>query len=217
MNTAKRKVSANKFGENFYKLMSYSALGKAMESKRKRLLVEIICTRTRLLAQTNKTWMKTCKIFHNDLAAITFKPRKVYWNKPTIVGATILDLSKRHMYWFRPKHMKAFFKTLVLYSDTDSLIYEVESEDMYEDLNNNDAIYQEYDFSNYNEYNWLYSKHQKLEKLKFEDEMGGEIIHTIIALKSKLYSISLEINIKYNIIFIYFYLANHEIVVELFQ
>ena len=95
------------------------------------------------VACTNKMWMKTYKIGNNDLAAITFKPRNIYWNKPTIVGATVLDLSRRQMYWFQYKHIRANFKTLVLYSNTDSSNYEIESVDLYEDLNNNDAIYQE--------------------------------------------------------------------------
>ena len=86
--------------------------------------------------------------------------------------------------------MEANFETLVLYSDTESLIYETESEDLYKNLNNNDAFYQEYDFSNYYEDMRLHSKLQKLEALKFEDEMG-EIIHSVIALKSRLYPISM--------------------------
>ena len=77
------------------------------------------------------------------------------------------------------------------FSQTDSLIYEIESDDLYEDLKNNQAVNQEYDFSNYAEDNPLYNKHQKLETLKFKDEMGGKIIHSIIALKSKLYSVSM--------------------------
>ena len=114
--------------------MSNSAFGKTLESKRKRLQVEIGRTREELLAQTNKKWMKTYKIFDNQLAAISFNRRKLYWDKPTIVGATILDLSKRRMYWFHYKYMKPNFKTLVLYSDTDSLIYEIESDDLYKYL-----------------------------------------------------------------------------------
>ena len=119
LNTLKRKASSNKFEENFYKSMSNSAPGKTMESKRKRLQVEIVRTREELLAQTNKMWMKTYKIFDNQIAATSFNQRKYYWDKPTIVGATILDLSKRHMYWFHYKYMKPKFKTLILYSDTD--------------------------------------------------------------------------------------------------
>ena len=83
------------------------------------------------------------------------------------------------------------FKTLVLYSDTDSLIYEIESEDLYENLRENKQVYPEFDFSNYNENSQLFSKHQKLETLKFKDEVGGKIIHSIVALKSKLYSIAM--------------------------
>ena len=54
LNTTKRKASANKFEENFYGMMSNSAFDKTMESKRKRLVVEIVRTRAELLAQTNK-------------------------------------------------------------------------------------------------------------------------------------------------------------------
>ena len=171
--------------------MSNSAFGKTMESKRKRLSIEIVRTQDELQKQTSKMWMKTFKIFNNQLAAITFAQRKIYWDKPTIVGATILDLSKRHMYWFHYMYMKPNFRTLVLYSDTDSLIYEIESEDIYADLKENEQVHPEFDFSNYKEDNQLYSKHQKLETLKFKDEVGGKIIHSIVALKSKLYSIAM--------------------------
>ena len=84
--------------------------------------------------------------------------------------------------------MKAYFETLVLHFDTDSLIYEIELEDLYDHLEKNDAIYQEYDFSNYSEDNKLYSKHQKPETLKFKDEMGGKVIHSVNGLKAKLFN-----------------------------
>ena len=78
--------------------MSNSGFGKTMKSEQKSSVVEIVCTRTLLLAQTKKMWMKTDKIFNNDLPAITFKPRKIHFNEATIVGATILNLSKRHIF-----------------------------------------------------------------------------------------------------------------------
>ena len=87
--------------------------------------------------------------------------------------------------------MKPNFKTLVLYSDTDSLIFEIESEDLYKNLKENESIYNEFDFSNYRADNQLYSKIQKLKKLNFEDELGGNIVHSFIALKSKLYSLAM--------------------------
>ena len=68
-----------------------------------RLVVGIVPTRTGLLEQTNKMWMNTNKIFNNDLAAITFKPRIIDWIKTAKVGAIILKLSKRHIYGFHYK------------------------------------------------------------------------------------------------------------------
>ena len=91
LNTTKRKASANKFEDNFYKLMSNSAFGNTMESNRKRLVVEIVRTSAEWLAQTYKMWMKTYKIFNDDLATITFKPRKICWNKPTLQLLLVLQ------------------------------------------------------------------------------------------------------------------------------
>ena len=88
--------------------------------------------------------------------------------------------------------MKANFKTLVLFSDRDSLSYEIESEGLNEVLKNSEANYQEYGFSNYYEDNRLFSERQMLETFMFKDEMGGKIINSIIALKSKLFSISMR-------------------------
>ena len=130
----------NKLYLNFYKLMSKSAFAKTMESLQRRLVVEIVNTIIQLLAQTKEMWMKTNQRFNNVLAAITFIPLKICWNEPTVVGATILDLPKRHKYWLHYKHMKANFKTLALCSDTNFLSYEIESEGLYEDLKSNDAI-----------------------------------------------------------------------------
>ena len=72
LNTTKRKASSNKFEEKLFKLMSNSAFGKTMESKRKRLRVEVVRTQDELQKQTSRVWMKTYKIFNNQLAAITF-------------------------------------------------------------------------------------------------------------------------------------------------
>ena len=58
--------------------MSTSAFGETMESKNKRLHVEIVRTREELLAQTNKLCMKTYKIFDNQLTALSFNQRKIY-------------------------------------------------------------------------------------------------------------------------------------------
>ena len=66
----------------------------------------------------------------------------------------------------------------------------MESYDLYKNLKENESIYNNFDFSNYRGDYHLYSKNQKLETLKFKDELGRNIVHSFIALKSKLYSIA---------------------------
>ena len=87
--------------------------------------------------------------------------------------------------------MEPIFKTLVLFSDTDSLIYKNESQVLYENLRENNQVYPQFDFSNYNEDDQLLSKHQKPANLKLKDEGSGKIIHSNLALMSKSFSITM--------------------------
>ena len=52
-------------------------------------------------------------------------------NKPVYVGFTVLELSKWLMYDFYYNFVKNHFDTKLLFTDTDSLTYEIKSEDVY--------------------------------------------------------------------------------------
>ena len=57
---------------------------------------------------------------------------KVVMNKPVYLGQAILDLSKIVMYEFHYDYMKKKYdddKLTLCYMDTDSLIYDIETED----------------------------------------------------------------------------------------
>ena len=88
--------------------------------------------------------------------------------------------------------MKPNFECKLLYSDTDSFLYEIVSEDLFEDLAKNIELKKHFDFSNYAEDHVLFDRSQKKETLKFKDEMGGKLKKEFVCLKPKLYSILAE-------------------------
>ena len=78
--------------------------------------------------------------------------------------------------------LKKNFSAKLLFTDTDSLTYEIKSENVYKwkDL---------FDFSNYSKDSTFYDDTNKKVIGKMKDEYGGAIIDQFIGLKSKMYSI----------------------------
>ena len=67
-------------------------------------------------------------------------------NKPIYIGCTVLDLSKWKMYDFHYNFVKKNFDAELLFTDTDSLTYEIKSKDVYEEFYKWKDLF---DFSNY--------------------------------------------------------------------
>ncbi|XP_075259949.1 uncharacterized protein LOC142351664 [Convolutriloba macropyga] len=97
LNAQKRKEAKTKFEEDFYKLMVNSSFGKTCEGKRNRVRVKIVRSEEEVHQWTNKPEFQSFKIFDENLASVTLSLSEVLWDKPTIVGACILDLSKFHV------------------------------------------------------------------------------------------------------------------------
>ncbi len=183
-----RKQSSNRFEQDFYKLMNNSAYGKTCESKRNRNRLFILRTREEVLEKVAKPTMSSFKIFGENLASVSFRPTKILMNRPCIVGAVILDLAKRVMFDFHYNVMKKNFQCSLLYSDTDSLLYNVHSSDLYEELQSKNLLDQ-FDFSNFPDTHPLFDTRNKMVTLKMKDEFAGNILSEFVALKPKLYSV----------------------------
>ena len=191
LNTEKRKQAQNKFEEDFFKLMVNSSFGKTCEGKRNRMKVKLTRTEEETLKWTDKPEYQSSKIISEDLVTVCLYQSEILWDKPTIVGACILDLAKKFLFEFHYKVMKTNFDCQLLYSDTDSFVYEVRSRDFFAELQRIKLVAEKFDFSNFPPEHPLYSRENARVTLKFKDEMGSKPIAEFCGLKPKLYSIKL--------------------------
>ena len=75
-------------------------------------------------------------LFGENLMECEMGKIKVVMNKPVYLGQVMLDLSKIVMYEFYYNYMKQKYPEglTLCYMDTDSLIYDIETEDSYKDI-----------------------------------------------------------------------------------
>ena len=98
----------------------------------------------------------------SDLVVIQNAVSNLELNKPAYIGFSVLDLSKLHMYKFHYEKMLSMYEDNVrlCFTDTDSLLYEIEAVDIFQDM----AEYiDDYDFSDYPKDHHLYNtRHKKV-------------------------------------------------------
>ena len=135
-NTNKRKNAKNAFEKDFFKLMNNSVFGKTMENLRKRVDVRLVTDDKKFIKLTSKPSYVSSKIFNENLVAVHKIKETLTLNRPAYVGMCILDLSKTLMYDFHYNYIKKKYgdKARLLFTDTDSLTYEIEAEDVYKDF-----------------------------------------------------------------------------------
>ena len=85
--------------------------------------------------------------------------------------------------------MRSSFDCRLLYSDTDSLLYRINCEDLYRELEESNVLDQ-FDLSNYPEDHKLYMEENKRVVLKSKNVFAGHYKKEFICLKPKLYSIT---------------------------
>ena len=74
----------------------------------------------------------------------------------------------------------------MLFTDTDSLTYEILAENVYEEFCTWKDLF---DFSNYSKDSRIFNETNKKVIGKMRDEFGGIIVSEFVGLKSKMYSI----------------------------
>ena len=191
-NTKLRMETKIPFEKDFFKLMNNSVFGKTIENLRKRQSIKVVDNRKDILKEIKKPNFERATIFSKKLVACHMQKTKIYFNKPIYVGQAILDLSKTLMFDFHYNYIKPKYgyKAELLFTDTDSLMYHIETEDFYEDIK--DDILDKFDTADYPEDHKIFTKKNKKVIGMFKDEAAGNQITHFVGLRPKLYDYKTE-------------------------
>ena len=193
-NTELRKTASNSFEKDFFKLMNNSVFGKTIENIRKRQNIELVDNCKRALKLVNQPNFKRATIFDKNFIAVHMKRPEVKFNKPVYVGQAILDLSKTLMFDFHYNYIKKKYqnKAELLFTDTDSLMYEIRTDDFYKDISQD--IESKFDTSDYpkdHPSGILTGVNKKVIGM-FKDEVAGNQLTHFVGLRPKLYCFKVE-------------------------
>ena len=105
---------------------------KAMKNLRWRIDVRLVSKKK----QRTKKELYITKIFNNDLSAISKSKVRLKLTKPAHVAMCMLALSKLLIYKFRYDYIENEYgsNSKLLFTDTDSLRYEIKTEDVYKNF-----------------------------------------------------------------------------------
>ena len=194
LNTDLRTASKSDFEKDFFKLMNNSVFGKTMENIRNRVDIRLVNEEKQAKKLVSKPTFERRKIFCKDLAAVHMKRTKIMFDKPIYVGFCILDLSKTLMYDFHYNYIvkKYGTKQKLLFTDTDSLAYEIKTDDFYQDIN--EDVPEKFDTSNYakNHPSGIKTGYNKKVIGMMKDECGGKQITEFVGLRAKMYSYKVD-------------------------
>ena len=175
--------------------MNNGVFDKTMENLRRRVDVGLVTNEKQLLKLTSKPTYVGSKIFTENLVPVYKIKETLTLNRPAYVGMCILDLSKTLMYDFHCNYIKNKYgdNAKLLFTYTDSLTYEIETEDVYRDFwNDRDK----FDNNDYPENSQYFDKTNKKVIGKFKDEAAGVPINEFVGLRSKMYSYARKITNK---------------------
>ena len=193
-NVILRTQAKNEFEKDFFKLMNNAVFGKTMENIRNRVNVKLTNTEEQLKKLVAKPNYESRKIFNENLVSVHMKKTSLTMNKPVYLGMCILDLSKTLMFDFHYKYIKPKYgnKAKLLFTDTDSFLYEIQTEDFYKDIAGD--VKNRFDTSNYPEDHpsGIPTGINKKVLGMFKDEAAGKNIKEFVGLRAKLYSYKME-------------------------
>ena len=127
------------------------------------------------------------KIFDENLVAVHCVKTVLTLNKPIYVGFYILELPQLLMYQFHYDYVLKIFNNIkLLFTDTDSLVYEIKNDNVYDQCFKDKHLF---DFSEYPKDSVYCDSLNKKVLGKMKDEFNSVKIVAFVGLKSKMYSL----------------------------
>ena len=165
--------------------MNNSVFGKTMENVKNRVNIHATTSDKNAVKWFSKVNLKNAKYF-SGLYLIEMYKKEIVYDKPIYVGTSILDLSKLCMMEFHYDVINKEFENKydLIYSDTDSLVYNIKHDDIYDWIKN---IKKYFDLSE-SHMEDLRSNDNKKVLGKFKDECNSLSMTEFLALTNKVYS-----------------------------
>ena len=185
-NTEKTKDSKNSFERSFFKSLVKKIYGKCMDNIRIRINVKLINNSKDYARYVSKPNFISQKIFSRDFVAIPQIKSVLILDKPIYGKFRILELSNLLIYKFHYEYVKNKFDAKLLFTDTDSLVYEIKGIGVYEKSFQDKELFH---FSNYPLNSKYYDPKNNAVLGKMKDEFKRKIISEFVELKSKMYSL----------------------------
>lgn len=126
--------------------------------------------------------------YNEDLLGVSMKKCSITLNRPLYVGTAVLDISKLIVYNFHYKFIVSKYgpRARLCMTDTDSLLYDIQTDDVYKDIEQNLALF---DTTDNPPSHPCYRKTNKKKLGKFKDETKGVPIVEFVGLRAKCYSL----------------------------
>ena len=189
----KEKQKGNKIQKQNAKLQNYAIFSKSIEYQLKKVYVKTLTTRRQYLKWSIRLNLKEKNDFGFWYWANSIEKEmcKINHDKPIYIETGILNLNEVlvqdfHYNYIKNKHVD---KAEMWLLDTDSLMYKIEAENIYEDF------YKDKDLLNFSNYpkDWKnYNNSNKLVWGIMKDEASHVPIKGFGGLKSKMYFLSLK-------------------------
>ena len=153
---------------------------------RKKIKIRFVKNAKDFIKYTSRPTCANWKAFEDNLAANHEKKIPLTLTKAMYIVFTVLQISKWEMYNFHYNFMIRKFNIKLLFTDTDSLCYELRANNPHKKTYKYKELF---DISNFPVNIKYYGCNNKKKIGKMKDEYGGKSIVTFVGLKPKMYSI----------------------------